>query len=115
MTYKPNELTQWTRVAALTDCPPGKSHEVIVDGTVVALFNVAGAVYALDGVCPHQGGPLGQGELNGCVLTCPWHGWQFNVTNGQHEISPETHHTSFQTKVADGVIYVAAKGKQVLR
>lgn len=109
MTYRPNELTRWTLVAAVSDCPPGEAREVVVENEVVALFNVDGVFYALDGVCPHQGGPLGQGELNGCVLTCPWHGWQFNVRTGQHEISPDTTHRTVFTKVVDGDVYVGLK------
>ena len=50
-----------------------------------ALFNVDGTFYALDGVCPHQGGPLGSGEVHNCIVTCPWHGWQFDVRTGQHQ------------------------------
>lgn len=111
MTYKPDELKRWNRVASVADCPPGSSSEVVVDGFVVALFNVDGIFYALDGVCPHQGGPLGQGELNGCVLTCPWHGWQFNVRTGQHEISPDTLHRTLYTKISDDTVYVAVKNE----
>lgn len=107
MTYKPGQMTKWVRVAAETDCPPGATIEVVVQGDVVALFNVDGMYYALDGVCPHQGGPLGQGELNGCILTCPWHGWQFNVRNGQHEVNPEARHRSYQTKLSNGEVFVA--------
>jgi nitrite reductase/ring-hydroxylating ferredoxin subunit len=74
----------WTRVAAAIDCPPGTTRELVVGERIIALFNVEGTFYALDGVCPHQGGPLGKGALAGCILTCPWHGWQFDVTSGRH-------------------------------
>jgi nitrite reductase/ring-hydroxylating ferredoxin subunit len=59
-----------------------------VEDQILALYNVDGTLHALDGVCPHQGGPLGKGELRGCVVTCPWHGWQFDVCTGQHQFSP---------------------------
>ena len=59
---------------------PAAPEGVCRRGRVIALFNVDGTFYALDGVCPHQGGPLGQGTLEGCIVTCPWHGWQFDVT-----------------------------------
>lgn len=77
------------RVASLADIAPGSCKEVFAAGRIVALFNVAGAVYALDGVCPHQGGPLGQGTLEHNVVTCPWHGWQFGVTTGRHQLNPQ--------------------------
>jgi nitrite reductase/ring-hydroxylating ferredoxin subunit len=80
-------MPRWTKLAAIADCPPGTGLEVIVGERVVALFNVEGTFYALDGVCPHQGGPLAEGEVTGCIVTCPWHGWQFDVRTGQHQLS----------------------------
>lgn len=56
---------------------------VTVDGREVALINVEGEVFAVDGNCPHQGGPLARGELDGDVVTCPWHAWRWNVRTGR--------------------------------
>jgi nitrite reductase/ring-hydroxylating ferredoxin subunit len=81
MTNRPDQ-TDWVRIASAAECPPGTSIERVVAGRVVALANVAGNWHAIDGLCPHQGGPLGTGMLCGAVLTCPWHGWQFDVTTG---------------------------------
>lgn len=98
-------MADFLRAAALKDLPPGASCEVAVGGRVIALFNVDGVVHALDGVCPHAGGPLGQGQLNGCIVTCPWHGWQFDVTNGQHQLSPSLSHNGFPVKIeADEIL-----------
>jgi nitrite reductase/ring-hydroxylating ferredoxin subunit len=87
------------RVAAVSDVPPGRSIEVMADDQVVALFNVDGKFYALDGVCPHAGGPLGEGTLRGTIVTCPWHGWQFDVTNGQNCLNARVTHKSFPVGV----------------
>ena len=73
---------------------------------IVALFNVDGQFYALDGICPHQGGPLGKGTLNGCVITCPWHGFQFDVRTGQNVSNPGIVHGAFAVKVEDGAVLV---------
>jgi nitrite reductase (NADH) small subunit len=73
---------------------------------VVALFNVDGNFYALDGVCPHQGGPLGKGKITGCVVTCPWHGWQFDVRTGQHQFSPTVRQSTLPTRVEAGEVWV---------
>lgn len=71
------------KLANIEDIPPGKSIIIAIpDGTEIALFNVEGKIYAIDNSCPHMGGPLGEGELDGCVVTCPWHAWQFDVTSG---------------------------------
>lgn len=48
-----------------------------------ALLRAAGQVYVLDNNCPHNGGPLAKGELHDCELTCPWHGWRWNVATGR--------------------------------
>ncbi|MBI3464631.1 MAG: Rieske (2Fe-2S) protein [Planctomycetes bacterium] len=76
------------RVASVSEMPSGSAKEVYAAGRIIALFNVDGTFYALDGVCPHQGGPLGQGTLQHRILTCPWHGWQFDVTTGRHLVNP---------------------------
>src|SRR5688572_17915786 len=92
-------MPRWTAVARVSDCPPGTALDDVAEGTTLALFNVAGARYALDGVCAHQGGPLGKGLLAGCVVTCPWHGWQFDVTSGQHQFAPTVRQPCFPVRV----------------
>jgi nitrite reductase/ring-hydroxylating ferredoxin subunit len=77
-------MAHWIRIAAARDCPPGKALECVAQGRIVALFNVDGTFHALDGVCPHQGGPLAKGRLDGLTVTCPWHGWQFDASTGRH-------------------------------
>ena len=99
-------MSHWSMVCREHECPPGQAREVIVDGRVVALFHADGEFYALDGVCPHQGGPLGEGQLQGCVVTCPWHGWQFDVRTGQHQISSQIRHPAYPVKVEGGAVYV---------
>ena len=77
-------MAAWTRICSIDDCPPGEGCEFVVEDRIVALFRLEGEFFALDGICPHQGGPLGRGQLQGGVVTCPWHGWQFDVKTGQH-------------------------------
>ena len=77
-----------------------------MDGRVLAVFNVEGTYYALDGICPHQGGPLGKGQLNGSVVTCPWHGWQFNVATGQQQINERIVHTVYPLRHDGDDIYI---------
>ena len=71
------------RAAKIAEVPSGTIHEFQVAGKAVALANVAGKFYAISDVCVHRGGPLGQGELHDTVVTCPWHGWQYDVTTGK--------------------------------
>lgn len=53
-----------------------------VNGKAIALFNVDGTFYAIDNTCVHRGGPLGEGDVAGDVVACPWHNWEFNVKTG---------------------------------
>lgn len=99
-------MSRWLAVGRVEDCPPGALFECVVEETVVALFNVAGEYHALDGVCPHQGGPLGKGQLSGKCVTCPWHGWQFDVCTGQHALNVRIVQPRFAVRVEDGVILV---------
>lgn len=62
---------------------PGMVTEIIIGGTAIAVANVAGKFHAVTNTCPHAEGPLGDGALEGCVLTCPYHGWQFDVSDGK--------------------------------
>jgi nitrite reductase/ring-hydroxylating ferredoxin subunit len=72
----------FTKVVSLDALPPGTLMEAIVGDNSYAVCNVNGEVYALDGICAHAGGPLGQGALNGDVITCPWHAWEYNCRTG---------------------------------
>jgi nitrite reductase (NADH) small subunit len=73
----------FVRTAAAVEVLPGTIREFEIEGKSVALANVEGKFFAVSNVCLHRGGPLGEGELDRQVVTCPWHGWQFDVTNGQ--------------------------------
>ena len=71
------------KISSIGHIPPGTGKVVQAGGKTIALFNVDGTFYALDNACTHRGGPLGEGRLAGTVVTCPWHGNQFDVTTGQ--------------------------------
>jgi nitrite reductase/ring-hydroxylating ferredoxin subunit len=96
----------WVRVAAQSDLPPGACGEYVAGERIVALFNVGGQFHALDGICPHQGGPLGKGSLCGSIVTCPWHGFQFDVATGQHQTSKSLVHPTFRVKVEEGEVFI---------
>jgi nitrite reductase (NADH) small subunit len=101
-------MAEWIRIASAAECPPGKVIERLAGERIVALANVDGRWHAIDGVCPHQGGPLGQGRLSGGVVMCPWHGWRFDTTTGQHCDSPLVCQESFEVESREDGIYVRA-------
>jgi|SRR5687768_3070179 nitrite reductase/ring-hydroxylating ferredoxin subunit len=75
-------MSNWVKLGMLSELPPGTGRHVRLADRAVALFNVDGEVYAIDGSCTHRGGPLGDGQLDGSVVTCPWHGARFDVRTG---------------------------------
>ncbi len=70
-------------VAHVSEIPAGTTKRVLVRGVELLLCNVDGELYAVEDVCTHDGGPLDQSELDGCRITCPRHGAQFDVTTGR--------------------------------
>lgn len=76
------------RVAALSEIPPGTLRYAEVDGLPIALANVDGTIYAFGDACRHEGGPLSSGVLIDDTVTCPWHGWTYNVRTGKALVPP---------------------------
>jgi nitrite reductase/ring-hydroxylating ferredoxin subunit len=93
-------------VARVEDIGPGQARQVTVDGRWVAVFNVGGAFHAIDSICHHRGGPLAEGVLTGCVVTCPWHGWQFDVTSGTFMQDPRVGVSRHDTRIVGGDLQV---------
>ena len=77
------------KVARVPDLPAGSVMEAMVGGQPYALCNLGGEFFALGGVCPHRGGPLGQGSLNEGHLTCPWHAWEYDCRTGVNDYDPD--------------------------
>ena len=100
-------MSDFVRVAKLTDVPVGAGRELEHQGRLVALFNLNGQIHALDGTCPHAGGPLGDGELEGATVTCPWHGWQFDVTTGRNRHNPTCVQQRYEVKIEGDDILLA--------
>ena len=94
------------RAAKTAEIPPGTIREFQVDGKAIALSNVGGKFYAINNTCLHRGGPLGQGVLDGGVVTCPWHGWQYDVTTGKVAQNPAVGVDSYVVEVRGEDIFV---------
>lgn len=96
----------FVRAARKEEIPPGTIREFQVDGKPMALANVGGSYYAIDNTCLHRGGPLGQGVLEGGVVTCPWHGWQFDVTSGKIPVNPAVGVSCYKVEVRGDDVWV---------
>ena len=100
-------MAEFIKVASISELEVGSCKTVVVNGKAIALFNVDGQVFALDNACLHQGGPLGEGMLEGEVVTCPWHFWEFNVRTGEKVGSPSLQVSAYAVQVEGDDIKVA--------
>ena len=98
-------MPTFVRACATSEIAPGTGRTVTVDGKDVAVFHVDGTFYALDNTCPHRGGPLGEGELEGCAVTCPWHAWTFDLKTGE-SLTDDIKVACYETKVEGGSVLV---------
>jgi nitrite reductase (NADH) small subunit len=100
-------MANFVKVAQTSEIPVGQGKCVEVDDKRIAIFNLDGTFYAIDDVCPHQGGPLGEGELDGKVVTCPWHGWEYDITTGINMFETDVKQDQFEVKVEGDDILVS--------
>jgi nitrite reductase/ring-hydroxylating ferredoxin subunit len=100
------EADGFTTVAHVDELPPGSLRKVQVGDEEIALAHCDGGVYAVQNACIHLKGPLGEGELDGCVLTCPWHGWQYDVRTGQNEFDLAIQLRTYDVQVEDGEVRI---------
>jgi nitrite reductase/ring-hydroxylating ferredoxin subunit len=94
-------------VARADEIPPGGLKHVEIEGEAVAVANVDGEMYAVQGRCLHLQGPLSEGHLEHAVLTCPWHGWQYDVRTGLNEFDHAIQLHTYEVRVEDGEVKVA--------
>ncbi|MBI4564889.1 MAG: Rieske 2Fe-2S domain-containing protein [Planctomycetes bacterium] len=102
----PTEAPVFRRVGRAADVPPGQGRVLDVEGFTVAVYNVGGRYYATQNRCPHAGGPLGEGELDGAVVTCPLHQWRFDVASGECTHQPVVKLKRYEVKVEGQDLYV---------
>lgn len=96
----------WIKVAKAVDVPTNTGLAVEVEGQAIALYKVDGQVYAIEGGCPHAGGPLAEGSLNGCLAMCPWHGWEFDVKTGKCDFNSDIAVKTYPVKQEGDDIYI---------
>ena len=100
-------MVEFRKVARVGDVPSGRGKCVMGPfEKPMALFNIGGDFYATNHVCPHMGGPIGEGVLSGTVVACPWHGWTFDVTTGKADHEGGHAISAYETKIENGFVYV---------
>ena len=81
-------MNKIVKVAEVQEIEEGRGKIVRAEGLTLAIFRVKDEFFALDNSCLHRGGPLGEGGLEGYDVTCPWHGWTYDVRTGSFEVIP---------------------------
>ncbi len=102
-------VDQFVSVGRVGDIPPGASRVVKVGGKSIALFNVSGKIFAINNICPHEGGPLAKGRLKGYVVGCPWHDLQFDVRSGFGTDGGGYCVASYDVRVQEDQIFVSSR------
>jgi len=92
-------MSDFVKAAKVGDLAQGRCKVVEAGGRTLALFNVGAGFYALDNTCLHRGGPIGEGTLEGTIVTCPWHGWRYDITTGKATMNPDVGLACYETKV----------------
>ena len=96
----------WHKAAKVSDIAEGASQLVQISEQTIALFHVQGEFYALQNTCPHRVGPLVEGHLDGTMVTCPWHAWQFDVKSGECHTMKGAKQKIYMTKIEKDEVYI---------
>ena len=100
-------MSQWLRLCSLAEAPAeGAVLEADAQGTAICLARINGQFAALDNLCPHRQGPLGQGWVEGQAVVCPWHSWAFNVHTGQADFPPGERVAVFPVRIEGDAILI---------
>ncbi|MBI4167559.1 MAG: Rieske (2Fe-2S) protein [Candidatus Aenigmarchaeota archaeon] len=94
------------KVASANELRSGESKVVETSAGNLALFNINGNFFATANTCLHKGGPVGEGSLDNSIVTCPWHGWQYDVTTGENLTNPSKSLRTFKTVTENGEVFV---------
>ena len=92
-------MANFVKVASVAEVPAGTGKVCDAAGKQIALFNAGGKFYAIDNTCKHRGGPLGEGELDGTTVICPWHGWEYDITTGGNLDDPNVKLGCYPVKI----------------
>jgi nitrite reductase (NADH) small subunit len=100
-------MSEFVRICSASEVPAdGEVEEFTVQGRALCVANLGGAIAVLDGTCPHEGGPLGEGIIEDGRVVCPWHAYAFDLRTGASEQDPELKAEVLEAKVEDAELRV---------
>ncbi len=100
-------MAEFHTVARVGDIPDGQGRAFVVDDHIVAVFHLDGSYFAINDLCPHQGASLAEGHVEDRMVSCPWHGWRFRVTDGTWCDNPRIKTDAYPVRIVDDQIQVA--------
>jgi nitrite reductase (NADH) small subunit len=100
-------LSEYVRIGAVDELPPvNEVKEFPCGDKMMCVANVNGKISAMDNVCLHQGGPLGEGVIEDGKVVCPWHGWTFDPQTGELLHHPQSKVPVYPLKIENGDVLV---------
>lgn len=96
----------WHKVAKTADFADGRAQLIEIGASKIALFRAEGVFFALDNACPHRGGPLVEGHVEGKTVACPWHAWQFDLKTGDCLTNSQAKQRMSRVKVEAGDVFI---------
>ena len=99
-------MGKFRTVCSADEVGPGASRGLEIEGLPIAVFNVDGAIHAVENICLHAGGPLHEGSLEGAVVVCPWHGWKFDLAEGTCDLNPKVRLRRYPVRIREGMIEI---------
>ncbi len=106
---------EFVPVASVAEIAPGTAKIVMVGDREIGLFNIDGTFHAIDNTCPHQGGPLSEGYIEGGTVTCPWHAWCYRLSDGKMTLGDYSTVEVFDVRVEGTQISVARESRPETR
>lgn len=106
-------VDEFVPVARIEEVPSGQGRVIKIQGKTIALFNVEGRFYAINNICPHEGGPLAKGKLKGHVVSCPWHHLKFDVRNGFGTDGGGYCVIRYDVRVEEDQVYVSLRRRDI--
>ena len=99
-------MSDFVRIGSTSELPAaGEAREFECGTQTICVANMNGTLAAVHNICPHRGGPLGQGIVEGDKIVCPWHGWEFELATGNNPFTPNLSVPSYELKVEGEAVY----------
>jgi nitrite reductase (NADH) small subunit len=99
-------MSDFVRICSQGELPAADQvKEVLFNGRALCVANQGGSICVLDGTCPHEGGPLGEGSIEGSKVVCPWHAYAFDLHTGANDEEPDMRAEVIETKVENGELF----------